>query len=200
MAPAGLIHLPGFALGEAAALIAAAEAVAAVSPFRIMTVPGGGRMSAAVTNCGAAGWVSDARGYRYEPLDPLTGASWPSLPAPFAALGARAAAAAGFGRFAPDVCLLNRYAPGARMGLHQDRNEADFTAPIVSVSLGLAAAFLWGGAKRRDRAARLRLEDGDVLVWGGAQRLFFHGIAPVKPGRHAVLGAMRLNLTFRRAL
>jgi DNA oxidative demethylase len=196
----GLSLLPGFALADEAALIAAAQDVAAASPFRVLATPGGASMSAAITNCGAAGWVSDRRGYRYEARDPLTGNPWPEMPDIFRALATGAAARAGFAGFAPDVCLMNRYAPGAKMGLHQDRDESDFTAPIVSVSLGLAAVFLWGGPQRTGPAARLPLHSGDVLVWGGAQRLYFHGIAPVKAGCHPMLGAIRLNLTFRRAL
>lgn len=196
----GLVHLPGFALDSEAALIAAGLDVAASSPFRVMATPGGAKMSAAVTNCGAAGWVSDRRGYRYEQCDPQTGRPWPEMPVLFRNLAVRAAAAAGFAGFAPDVCLMNRYIPGGKMGLHQDRDEADFSAPIVSVSLGLPAVFLWGGPRRTDRVVKVPLSSGDVLVWGGAERLYFHGIAPVKAGRHSVLGAARLNLTFRRAL
>jgi alkylated DNA repair protein (DNA oxidative demethylase) len=196
----GLVHLAGFALADEAALIAAGLAVAETSPFRVMATPGGAKMSAAITNCGTAGWVSDKRGYRYQRLDPETGRPWPDMPVLFRDLAARAAAQAGFAGFVPDVCLMNRYAPGAKMGLHQDRDEADFSAPIVSVSLGLPAVFLWGGPNRTDRAVRLPLLSGDVVVWGGAERLFFHGIAPVKQGLHPVLGAARLNLTFRHAL
>jgi alkylated DNA repair protein (DNA oxidative demethylase) len=165
-----------------------------------MATPGGQKMSAAITNCGAAGWVSDRRGYRYEQRDPEAGGKWPEMPALFHDLATVAAAAAGFAGFVPDVCLINRYAPGAKMGLHQDRDEADFSAPIVSVSLGLPAVFLWGGPQRTDRTVKLPLFSGDVVVWGAKQRLYFHGIAPVKPGCHPLLGAARLNLTFRRAL
>lgn len=157
-------------------------------------------MSAAITNCGAAGWVSDRRGYRYAPLDPETGLPWPEMPEIFSSLATRAAAAGGFSRFVPDVCLMNRYEPGAKMGLHQDRDEKNMAAPIVSVSLGVPAVFLWGGPKRTDKTVKLPLQSGDVVVWGGAERLFFHGIAPVKSGLHPVLGAVRLNLTFRHAL
>lgn len=195
----GLFHLPGFATDEAA-LIEAAMAVAVQSPFRVMATPGGARMSAAITNCGAAGWVSDRRGYRYAPHDPETAKPWPEMPALFRTLATQAAAQAGFAGFIPDVCLMNRYAPRGKMGLHQDRDEKDFSAPIVSVSLGLPAVFLWGGPRRTDRAARLPLHSGDALVWGGAERLYFHGIAPIKPGHHPLLGAVRLNLTFRAAL
>ena len=196
----GLGYLPGFALADEAALVAAVEAVAVASPFRVMATPGGAKMSAAISNCGMAGWVSDRRGYRYERCDPLTGKPWPEMPEVLAKLAKQAAAACGFAEFAPDVCLMNRYAPGAKMGLHQDRDERDFAAPIVSVSLGLPAVFLWGGATRTGKTARLALQSGDVVVWGGPARLFFHGIAPIKPGRHPRLGAARLNLTFRRAL
>ena len=196
----GLGYLPGFALADEAALLAAVEAVSVTSPFRVMATPGGARMSAAISNCGAAGWVSDRRGYRYERCDPLTGKPWPDMPEVLAGLAKHAAAACGFAEFTPDVCLMNRYAPGAKMGLHQDRDERDFSAPIVSVSLGLPAVFLWGGAMRTGKTARLALQSGDVVVWGGAARLFFHGIAPIKPGLHPRLGAVRLNLTFRQAL
>lgn len=195
----GVSLLPGFAADEAG-LIAAAETVAAVSPFRVMAVPSGAKMSAAITNCGVAGWMSDRRGYRYQAHDPETGRAWPEMPDVFRDLATRAAAQAGFAGFVPDVCLMNRYAPGAKMGLHQDRDEVDYSAPIVSVSLGLPAVFLWGGPKRTDRIVRLPLASGDVVVWGGTERLYFHGIAPIKPGSHTILGAMRLNLTFRRAL
>ena len=195
----GISLLPGFA-SEEAGLITAAETVAAVSPFRVMAVPSGAKMSAAITNCGAAGWVSDRRGYRYQAHDPETGRAWPEMPEVFRDLATRAAAQAGFAGFVPDVCLMNRYAPGAKMGLHQDRDEVDYSAPIVSVSLGLPAVFLWGGPERSGRTVRLPLASGDVVVWGGAERLYFHGIAPVKQGHHRLLGAVRLNLTFRRAL
>jgi len=195
--PPGLTYLPGFALGDEAALIAAALEVAAAAPLRVMSTPGGRKMSVAMTNCGTAGWVSDARGYRYERHDPLTNRLWPEMPRLFTEL---AQAAAGVSGFNPDVCLINRYEPGAKMALHQDRDEADFSAPIVSVSLGLSAVFLWGGAKRTDKSARLTLHSGDVVVWGGTTRLNFHGVAPLRAGNHKLLGATRLNLTFRRAL
>ncbi len=171
-----------------------------MSPFRVMAVPSGAKMSAAITNCGASGWVSDRRGYRYQALDPETGRPWPAMPEVFRDLAVRAAAAAGFADFAPDVCLMNRYEPGSKMGLHQDRDEAGFADPIVSVSLGLPAVFLWGGPNRTGGSKKLPLGHGDVVVWGGAERLYFHGIAPIKPGSHPILGAIRLNLTFRRAL
>ncbi len=196
----GLLFLPGFALGQEAALVQAALGIAEAAPFRRMRTPGGKEMSAAMTNCGAAGWVSDARGYRYARQDPLSGQPWPEMPALFCELAGRAAAAGGFPGFEPDVALINRYEPGAKMTLHQDIDERDFAAPIVSVSLGLPAVFLWGGPKRADKPARLNLNSGDVLVWGGAVRQYFHGIAPVKKGEHPLTGAARLNLTFRAAL
>ena len=156
-------------------------------------------MQVALTNCGALGWVSDARGYRYSAQDPATGQPWPALPAPFLALAQSAAAQAGFDGYTPDACLINRYTPGTRLSLHQDRDERDFGQPIVSVSLGLPAVFLWGGARRADKARRLELQHGDVAVWGGPARLRFHGVAPLAEGDHPLLGAQRINLTFRTA-
>ena len=196
----GLTYLPALALPLALALLDTIDAVALQSPFRHMLTPGGQRMSAAMTNCGEVGWVTDRGGYRYDRLDPETGRPWPPLPACLAQLAARAAAQAGFAAFRPDVCLINRYEPGARMSLHQDRDERDFSAPIVSVSLGLGATFLFGGSQRADRAHRLPLRHGDVLVWGGPARLNFHGIAPVADGCHPLVGRIRLNLTMRKAL
>ena len=196
----GLTYLPGFALPLEQALLAAIDEVAQAAPLRHMLTPGGQRMSVAMTNCGEVGWVTDRKGYRYDPLDPETGRPWPVLPACFTQLAERAAAQAGFPSFRPDVCLINRYEPGARMSLHQDRDERDFSAPIVSLSLGLSATFLFGGLKRSDRPYRLPLQHGDVVVWGGATRLAYHGIAPVADGCHPLLGRMRLNLTMRRAL
>ena len=196
----GLTYLPGFALPFEPLLLAAIRQVATAAPFRQMLTPGGQRMSAAMTNCGEVGWVTDRKGYRYDRLDPETERPWPPLPESCGRLAELAAAAAGFGGFRPDVCLINRYEPGARMSLHQDRDERDFSAPIVSVSLGLGAAFLFGGLKRSERPHRLPLTHGDVLVWGGARRLAYHGIAPVADGSHPTVGRMRLNLTMRKAL
>ena len=195
----GLTYLPGLALPCAPALLAALAEIAAAAPFRNMLTPGGQRMSVAMTNCGAVGWVTDRAGYRYDRLDPESGRPWPPLPESFVELAQRAAVAAGFSSFRPDVCLINRYEPGARMSLHQDRDERDLSAPIVSVSLGLGATFLFGGLKRSDRPYRLPLSHGDVLVWGGEQRLAYHGVAPVADGRHESVGRMRINLTMRRA-
>ncbi len=195
----GAVLLRGFADAAAPQLLADAAAVQAQAPPRHMVTPGGRRMSVAMTNCGPLGWVSDARGYRYDALDPDSGRPWPAMPASFAALAAAAAAEAGFVGFVPDACLINRYEPGARLSLHQDRDEPDRGAPIVSVSLGLPAVFLFGGAARTDRAARVPLRHGDVVVWGGPARLHHHGVLPLAEGRHALTGAQRINLTFRKA-
>ena len=192
--------LAGFARPADAPLLAALGEVVAKAPFRHMMTPGGFTMSVAMTNCGAAGWVTDRRGYRYDAHDPNTGRTWPAMPAVFHDLAQSAAAAAGFPGFKPDACLLNRYQPGARLTLHQDRNERDFDAPIVSVSLGLPAVFLWGGLSRADRARRVRLIHGDVVVWGGPARLAYHGVDVLKDGAHELTGAVRFNLTFRQAL
>jgi len=184
---------------QAPALLAAIAHVTAESPFRHMVTPGGYTMSVAMTNCGRLGWVTDRKGYRYDALDPTTGRPWPPLPAIFRDIATRAADAGGFAGFEPDACLVNRYEPGTRLSLHQDRNERDFAAPIVSVSLGLPAVFLFGGARRQDRARRVRLESGDVVVWGGPTRLHFHGVAPLPDGEHPLTGRHRINLTFRKA-
>jgi alkylated DNA repair protein (DNA oxidative demethylase) len=197
---AGAVVLRGFALAEAAGLASAVNEIAAVAPFRRMVTPGGFTMSAAMTNCGRVGWVTDRSGYRYDPCDPETARPWPAMPALFGDLALRAAEAAGYAGFRPDSCLINLYEPGARLSLHQDRNEADFRQPIVSISLGLPAVFLFGGAKRTDPARRVRLDHGDVAVWGGPSRLAFHGVAPLGKGEHPMVGHRRINLTFRRAL
>lgn len=196
----GAAVLRGFAAGEAAALLAALEAVAAISPFRRMVTPGGYTMSVAMTNCGEAGWVTDRAGYRYQPDDPETGRPWPAIPAGILDLAGRAAAEAGFAGFRPDACLVNRYEPGTRLTLHQDRNERDFGQPIVSVSLGLPAIFLFGGSRRSDRPRRVPLAHGDVVVWGGPSRLAFHGVAELADGVHPATGRRRFNLTLRKAL
>lgn len=195
---AALLH--GFALDEASGFMAAVEEIAAAAPFRHMVTPGGYEMSVAMTNCGEAGWITDRRGYRYGALDPVTQRPWPPMPGMFFSLAVRAAAAAGFAGFAPDACLVNRYVPGAKLSLHQDRNERDFAQPIVSVSLGLPAVFLFGGARRADRPRRIRLESGDVVVWGGPARMAFHGIDTVAEGEDSLAGRCRINLTFRKAL
>ena len=164
-----------------------------------MITPGGYRMSVAMTNCGQAGWVTDRSGYRYDAIDPNSGRAWPALPEVFMDVAKRAATRAGFENFSPDACLINCYEPGARLSLHQDKNERDAAAPIVSVSLGLPAVFLFGGAQRQDRTRRYRLEHSDVAVWGGPARFTFHGIAPLADGYHPLLGRKRINLTFRKA-
>jgi DNA oxidative demethylase len=194
---AWLLH--GFALETGSALSAAVEHIATAAPFRHLETPGGFRMSVAMTNCGSLGWVSDRRGYRYESCDPLSGKPWPPIPQIFLHLAETAARTAGFPGFAPDACLVNRYQPGARLTLHQDKDERDFESPIVSVSLGLPAVFLFGGEARSERQRRVPLQHGDVVVWGGAARLRHHGVLPVKEGHHQILGAQRVNLTFRRA-
>ena len=196
----GAAILRGFAEPEAAAFWAMLQQIAAAAPFRHMVTPGGFRMSVAMTNCGDAGWVSDRRGYRYDALDPSAGQPWPAMPTDLQDLATRAAAAGGFAGFTPDSCLINRYEPGSRLSLHQDRNERDFAAPIVSVSLGLSAVFLFGGPARADRARRIRLESGDIVVWGGPARLAFHGVAPLAEGDHPLTGRCRINLTLRKAL
>jgi alkylated DNA repair protein (DNA oxidative demethylase) len=195
----GAVLMRGFAVDAAPGLISDIALVSASAPFRHLTTPGGFRMSVAMTNCGDFGWVSDRRGYRYDPLDPENGRPWPAMPLSFIDLAARAARAAGYPDFRADVCLINRYLPGTRLTLHQDRDEGDFAQPIVSISLGLPATFLWGGKARTDKIRRYALHHGDVVVWGGEARLNFHGIAPLKDGVHPVVGAARLNLTFRRA-
>lgn len=194
------VVLPQFALTEAATMSAPLQEMLSRSPWRHMQTPGGQRMSVAMTNCGRVGWVSDRAGYRYQSVDPCSGRPWPAMPRGWSSLAARAAARAGFTRFDPDACLINRYEPGARLTLHQDRNERDFSAPVVSVSLGLPAIFLFGGDRRDDRVQRVALLHGDVVVWGGLQRLAFHGIQPLADGYHPQLGRCRINLTFRRAL
>jgi DNA oxidative demethylase len=195
-----LLLLRGWVAADAEILVEAVAEIAKAAPFRQMTTPGGHVMSVAMTNCGRAGWITDRSGYRYDAVDRTTGRNWPAMPGPFRQLAERAAAIAGFDGFAPDSCLINRYEPGTRLSLHQDRNERDYAAPIVSVSLGLPAVFLFGGLRRGDRARRIRLESGDVVVWGGPARLAFHGVAPLAEGEHELTGRSRINLTFRKAL
>jgi alkylated DNA repair protein (DNA oxidative demethylase) len=195
----GAVVLRGFALPFERALGLAVREVASAAPFRHMQTPGGYTMSVAMTNCGAYGWVSDTRGYCYSPTDPDTGAPWPEMPSAFAELARGAAAALGFTDFVPDACLVNRYDPGARLTLHQDKDERDFREPIVSVSLGVPAVFLFGGLKRKDRPQRVPLEHGDVVVWGGPARLRYHGVAKLDESRHPFAGNARINLTLRRA-
>jgi alkylated DNA repair protein (DNA oxidative demethylase) len=194
----GAMLLRGFVTAEAPLLINAVSRIVQGAAFRHLVVPGGHTMSVAMTNCGRVGWLSDRTGYRYDPVDPDTGAPWPAMPPAFLDLAARAAAEAGFANYDPDACLINRYVAGAKLSLHQDRDEKDAWAPIVSVSLGLPAVFLWGGKRRADPVRRLLLESGDVVVWGGPARLVYHGVAPLKDGEHPLTGAARINLTFRK--
>jgi alkylated DNA repair protein (DNA oxidative demethylase) len=196
---AGAVVLRGFAVFDQAALLASVQDVIAQAPLRHMVTPGGYRMSVAMTNCGELGWVSERSGYRYDPVDPESGKPWPRMPETFLRLAGDAAARSGFEGFVPDACLVNRYEPGARLSLHQDRNERDFGEPIVSVSLGIPAVFLFGGSKRPDKTARVLLEHGDVVVWGGPARMRYHGVMPLREGHHALLGNQRINLTFRKA-
>ena len=196
----GAMLLGGFATDVSKDLVAALRKIEAKAPFRRMVTPGGFTMSVAMTNCGKAGWITDRTGYRYETKDPESGKAWPAMPELFAELAARAASVAGYVGYAPDSCLINGYEPGTQLSLHQDKNERDFAAPIVSVSLGLPATFLWGGAKRADRPKRVKLENGDVAVWGGKTRLNFHGVAKLADGEHPLTGRTRINLTFRKAL
>lgn len=191
--------LSGFVLPEEAQLLADLATVIEKAPLRNMVTPGGLPMSVQTTSCGALGWVSDRKGYRYSPLDPQSGQPWPQMPESFRLLASEAAAVSGFANFEPDACLINRYQIGAKMGLHQDRDEQDFTQPIVSVSLGVSAVFQMGGLKRSDKALKFALHHGDVLVWGGEARLRFHGVLPVKAAHHPSFGDVRINLTFRKA-
>jgi alkylated DNA repair protein (DNA oxidative demethylase) len=194
----GAMLLRGFATGVAPALVLAVNRICNPAPFRHMRTKGGHTMSVAMTNCGRVGWCSDASGYRYSPTDPETGKPWPPMPDEFLSLAVRAAAEAGFDNYDPDACLINRYTAGTKLGLHQDRDEKDQWSPIVSVSLGLPAVFLWGGRRRSDPVRRLLLESGDVAVWGGPARFVYHGVAPLKEGRHPLTGSTRINLTFRK--
>ncbi len=197
---AGASLLRGYALSHEDALLAAVHDIAAQAPFRRMNTPGGFQMSVAMTNCGEAGWVTDRSGYRYDRNDPLSDKAWPPMPDVFTQLASHAAREAGFVDFKSDACLINRYEPGARMSLHQDKDERDFANPIVSVSLGLPATFQFGGAKRSDPVQKVTLRHGDIVVWGGPSRLYYHGILTLKDGEHPRTGRARFNLTFRKAL
>lgn len=190
--------LHGFAIPVVDTLLDDIAHIETAAPFRHLVTPGGHTMQVAMTNCGSFGWCSDRRGYRYDPRDPESGQPWPSMPRAFMQLAADAASAAGFPDYLPDACLINRYVPGTRLTLHQDRDEDDRIAPIVSASLGLPATFLFGGLARGDKTVRVPLAHGDVVVWGGVDRMRFHGVLPVKDGRHELLGVQRINLTFRK--
>jgi alkylated DNA repair protein (DNA oxidative demethylase) len=194
----GAVLLRAFAGAQTPLLLDEVSRITQAAPFRHLVTPGGFTMSVAMTNCGRVGWVSDRSGYRYDPMDPDRGAPWPPMPQVFRELAARAAAEAGFPKYEPDACLINRYVPGAKLSLHQDRDENDAWAPIVSVSLGLPAVFLWGGKRRADKVRRLHLESGDIAVWGGPARFVYHGVAALKHGQHPLTGATRVNLTFRK--
>ncbi len=198
LAPGALL-LRGFAAGRDADFLGSIGNISRQAPFRHMCTPGGHRMSVAMTSCGALGWVTDRKGYRYSPVDPESGLSWPAIPEAWLALAEAAAARAGFPGFVPDACLINRYQPGARMGLHQDRDERDLDHPIVSVSLGVPAVFQFGGERRSDRPERVRLAHGDVVAWGGTARMRYHGILTVREASHPFAGNQRINLTFRKA-
>ena len=195
----GAVLLRGFATAESPALAADLRRVLARAPFRHMVTPGGLSMSVAMTNCGSYGWVSERTGYRYDAIDPESGKPWPPMPESFLKLAGEAAAAGGFPGFAPDACLINRYQAGAKLSLHQDKDEHDFGQPIVSVSLGVPATFLFGGSKRADKTLRVPVRHGDVLVWGGPARLNYHGVLPIRAAHHPFAGAHRINLTLRKA-
>lgn len=197
---AGAVLLRGRALALEDEILAGLESVVAIAPFRHMTTPGGFVMSAAMTSCGIAGWVTDRTGYRYDRTDPATGKPWPTMPESFRRLASEAATDAGYANFTPDSCLINRYLPGARLSLHQDKDERDFAQPIVSVSLGLPATFQFGGIRRADPVVRHPMRHGDIAVWGGPSRLVHHGVLAVRDGDHPKLGRQRINLTFRAAL
>src|SRR5215207_9591738 len=172
----GAVLLRGFARAHEVPLLAGVQEVLARAPLRHLITPGGFRMSVAMSNCGPLGWVSDRSGYRYDALDPDSGLPWPTMPVSFLELAAEAAHAAAFEGFVPDACLINRYEPGTRLSLHQDRDEHSYDWPIVSVSLGLPAVFLFGGPKRSDKTQRVPLAHGDVVVWGRPSRLHYHGV------------------------
>lgn len=195
----GAVILRGFVRRSEQELLDAVAGVTAISPFRHLITPGGFRMSVAMTNCGELGWVSDRSGYRYDPIDPLTNQAWPSMPEIFRNLAATAATRAGYDSFRPDACLINRYEPGTKLSLHRDYDEKDATAPIVSVSVGVPAQFLWGGLRRSDRTRKIMLESGDVVVWGGESRFIYHGIATLRENTHPLTDQQRINLTFRKA-
>jgi DNA oxidative demethylase len=195
----GAAVLRRFALPRASDLLREVAQISADAPFRHLVTPGGYTMSVAMTNCGELGWVSDRAGYRYQRVDPQKRIEWPAMPETFQRLAADAGELAGYHTFTPDACLINRYVPGARLSLHQDRDERDMRQPIVSVSLGLPAIFLFGGNRRNDRPRRIRLDHGDVVVWGGPTRLAYHGVEALADAEHPVTGHCRINLTFRKA-
>lgn len=195
----GAVVLRGAALEDDVKLLAEIDRIAGLVPFQYRATPGGYAMSVAMTNCGDFGWVTDKAGYRYQATSPENQQQWPPMPALFRAIAMKAAKEAGFPDFDPDACLINRYQPGAKMSLHQDKDEHDFGKPIVSVSLGLPAVFQFGGMERSDKTQRIQLTHGDIVVWGGPSRLRYHGVLPLKAGEHPLTGSYRFNLTFRKA-
>lgn len=195
--PKGVRHLPGFLDRQAQqALVEEIRSVVAEAPLYRPDMPRTGKpFSVRMTNCGTPGWVSDRAGYRYQPLHPATGAPWPAIPERLLALWREAAAYP----HPPEACLVNFYDESARLGLHQDRDEADLAAPVVSVSLGDACLFRVGEEVRGGRTTSLKLVSGDVLVLGGEGRLAFHGVDRIYPGTSALLKkGGRINLTLRR--
>lgn len=191
--------LKGLALENEALILADLAQVIVQAPLRHMITPGGFAMSVAMTNCGDLGWVTDRQGYRYTSHDPVSNQPWPVMPTSFKQLATEAANQAGFKGFEPDACLINQYKIGARMSLHQDKNELDFKQPVVSVSFGIPAVFQFGGLARADKTIKIPLNHGDVVVWGGEARLRYHGVLPLKENHHPALGDYRINMTFRKA-
>ena len=194
----GMVVLPGFADSEVLQPIL--ERVLAQNPLRQMQTSRGFLMSVHTSNCGEVGWVSDRRGYRYATEDPLTGEPWHPMPPALQSLATRAADVSGFSDFKPDACLINHYRPGTQMGAHQDRDESDFNQPIVSVSLGIDARFFVIGPSKKGKSTPVDLSDGDVMVFGGPARRYYHGVRKLKESTHPRFGAVRWNLTFRKAL
>lgn len=193
----GLVYCPGlFERATQERLIGAIREVVRAAPLFTPVMPGTGKpFSVRMTNCGPLGWVSDRAGYRYQPHHPGTGAPWPAMPAILLDLWRRIAHTP----HPPEACLVNYYAASARMGLHQDRDEADLSAPVVSVSLGAGALFRYGGVARSDPTRSVRLNSGDVVIIGGESRLAFHGIDRLYPGTSTLVPEDgRINLTLRR--
>jgi len=193
----GMRLLPSFA--DSAQSFAAVQSVLAIAPLRQMQTSRGFKMSVETSSCGDLGWISDRKGYRYVDCDPLSEEPWPAMPTVLFELAQSAALEAGYAGFSPDSCLINHYAPGTQMGAHQDKDEVDFSQPIVSVSLGISARFFVVGPERTGKSTSVDLTDGDVIVFGGPSRRFFHGVRKIKPTTHPVLGPHRWNLTFRKA-
>lgn len=195
----GAYWLRGHALPAADLLWAELRKHFATYPPQQMFTPMGYKMSVRSTSMGDAAWVGTKKGYGYASIDTAINQALPPLPSTFLSLANHAATEAGYNDFTPDSCLINCYDIGSKMGLHQDKDERDFNQPIVSVSLGIPATFLFGGAKRSDKPTQIPLTHGDVVVWGGASRLFYHGVQTIKPNKHPLLGELRCNLTFRKA-